>query len=115
MKIRNKVVGFVGPSGVGKTSFAIRLVRQHKFGLPLVATTRQRRADDDERYRYVSDATFLQMADNGIFLEWDKYSNYLFVIDYFRNGFVQGAHTDILALKLKKAKLCVNNFALAKD
>lgn len=78
MKTQSKVVCFVGPSGVGKTSFAKRLVEKHKFALPTVVTTRRRRSDDDARYLYVGESAFLEMVNSGSFLEWDKYSDYYY-------------------------------------
>lgn len=78
MKIRDKIVCFVGPSGVGKTSFATRLIKKHRFTMPIVATTRQRRLDDGNHYQYVSEQTFMEMISLNTFLEWDKYSNYYY-------------------------------------
>jgi guanylate kinase len=74
MKVYNKVVCFVGPSGVGKTSYAKRLVEKYGFALPTVVTTRQKRSDDDVRYMYVVKSTFVKMMNSGSFLEWDRYS-----------------------------------------
>lgn len=76
MRIKCRTVCLVGPSGVGKTSYARRLVNTRGFALPSVVTTRQRRSDDDGRYRYVTDPIFAKMVDSGQFLEWDKYSHY---------------------------------------
>lgn len=76
MNIQSEVVCLVGPSGVGKTSYAKRLMEKHGFALPSVITTRQRRSDDDGRYQYVIESVFAKMVDSGLFLEWDKYSNY---------------------------------------
>lgn len=76
MKTNKKVISFVGPSGVGKTSYAKRLIEKHDFVLPTVATTRCPRTDDSNHYLYVTEATFLKMAISDNFIEWDNYLNY---------------------------------------
>ena len=78
MRMQSKVVCLVGPSGVGKTSYAKRLVRKYNFAVPTAITTRQRRSDDGENYQYVSESIFLEMVNSGSFLEWDRYSNYYY-------------------------------------
>lgn len=78
MKTRGKVICFVGPSGVGKTSYTKRLIGKYNFGLPTVVTTRQPRSDDDGRYLYVTDPTFIEMVSSDYFLEWDRYSDYYY-------------------------------------
>ncbi|MBI3120149.1 MAG: guanylate kinase [Candidatus Kerfeldbacteria bacterium] len=75
---RGKVVCLVGPSGVGKTSYAKRLVETYSFRFPTVVTTRRARTDDGSHYEYVSEATFLTMRASGAFLEWDKYTEYYY-------------------------------------
>ncbi|MBI2024246.1 hypothetical protein HYT00_02580 [Candidatus Giovannonibacteria bacterium] len=78
MKAQNKIVSFVGPSGVGKTSYAKRLIEKYNFVAPTAATTRQQRSDDDGHYKYVTESTFFKMVNSGAFLEWDRYSNYCY-------------------------------------
>lgn len=72
------MVCLVGPSGVGKTSYAKRLVEKYGFALPTVVTTRQRRADDSEHYQYVTESTFVEMINSDSFLEWDRYLDYYY-------------------------------------
>jgi len=78
MKTRGKVVCLMGPSGVGKTSYAKRLVKKYGFALPTIVTTRQRRSDDGKNYQYVSEVIFLKMINSGSFLEWDRYLDYYY-------------------------------------
>lgn len=78
MKLQNKVICFIGPSGVGKTSFANRLAKKYSFVLPAVVTTRQKRLDDDGRYQYVNETAFSEMVNSNLFIEWDKYLNYYY-------------------------------------
>jgi len=73
-----KVICFVGPSGVGKTSYAKRLMKKYNFIFPSVVVTRKQRSDDDECYLYVNESTFIEMVNSGRFIEWDKYSNYYY-------------------------------------
>ena len=78
MSRNNKIICFVGPSGVGKTSFVNRLVQKYGFALPKVVTTRQKRIDDDGRYQYVNKSSFFHMIELNLFIEWDKYSEYYY-------------------------------------
>jgi len=73
-----KVVCFIGPSGVGKTSYIKRLMKNFCFFLPDVVTTRIPRTDDDQRYNYVSKEKFSAMIATGKFIEWDKYNTYYY-------------------------------------
>ena len=70
---KGSIICFTGPSGVGKTSYAKRLIEKYNFILPTIVTTRLKRTDDGENYMYVSEELFLQMLKNGSFVEWDKY------------------------------------------
>lgn len=76
--MNSKVVCFAGPSGVGKTSYAKRLIEKHNFTFPSVVTTRKQRSDDNECYQYVDESTFIEMVNSGRFIEWDKYSDYYY-------------------------------------
>lgn len=78
MKTISRIVCLVGPSGIGKTSYAKRLVNKHGFRLPIVVTTRKPRTDDEAHYQYVSESAFLEMIHLGEFLEWDQYTDYYY-------------------------------------
>ncbi len=70
-----KVVCFVGPSGVGKTSYINRLKNEFGFITPTIVTTRDPRQDDNSHYVYVNEASFRKMIKSGDFLEWDQYGD----------------------------------------
>lgn len=73
MKKQARVVCFTGPSGVGKTSYANRLMRKYGFAQPIIATTRKKREDDNQYYHYVTESVFSKMVRSNSFLEWDNY------------------------------------------
>jgi guanylate kinase len=76
--IMKKIVCLVGPSGVGKSSYARRLRRYLNLEQPVVVTTRSPRNDDSEQYRYVTEVIFKEMVEEGLFLEWDQYRGYFY-------------------------------------
>ncbi|MEK7527284.1 MAG: hypothetical protein AAB537_02650 [Patescibacteria group bacterium] len=111
MKARSKVVCFVGPSGVGKTSYAKRLVEKHNFTLPTVVTTRQQRSDDDgKHYLYVTESIFIEMINSGSFLEWDRYSGHYYgtplqsVEEMLNSGCYHGIVLDLTPDGCRKVK-----------
>ncbi len=67
-----KLVLIIGPSGVGKSVILRRLREKHRsLRFPRSATTRQRRpGEGDELYRFVSDAEFDRLIEEGKVLEW---------------------------------------------
>ena len=71
------LVLLIGPSGVGKTVLAHRLLGRHPdWALGRSATTRKRRpGEDDELYRFVTDEEFQMLEKAGEFLEWAKVHN----------------------------------------
>ncbi len=78
MKKQARVICLVGPSGVGKTSYADRLMRKYGFVSPIVATTREKREDDNQHYCYVAESVFAEMVSSNSFLEWDKYMEHFY-------------------------------------
>jgi guanylate kinase len=105
--METKIICLIGASGVGKTSYAMRLSRDFNYLLPDIVTTRKRRNDDDTRYFYVSEEEFNTKINHDEFLEYDKYTSYFYgtlrssviyaiddrvdgvVLDLTPNGFVQ--------------------------
>ena len=74
----NQIVCFVGPSGVGKTSYAKRLIEGFGFQTPTIVTTRKPREDDGPNCVYLSESEFLKMISDGKFIEWDCFNGYYY-------------------------------------
>jgi len=78
--VTGKLFIISAPSGAGKTSLARALIAGSKNVMMSIShTTRQRRAGevDGEDYFFVSQADFLSMVDEGVFLEYAQvYGNY---------------------------------------
>ncbi|OGX07178.1 MAG: hypothetical protein A2Z88_01980 [Omnitrophica WOR_2 bacterium GWA2_47_8] len=70
------LVAFIGPSGVGKTSFSNRLILEHGFAQADVAHTRPSRIDDGPHHHFVDDVTFSRLEQGGAFLEVDTFTSY---------------------------------------
>lgn len=71
------VVALVGPSGSGKTAITNELCDNHsdKFAVAQSTTTRERRDTEDENaYHFIDMDTFLEMKNNGDFLETTMYA-----------------------------------------
>jgi len=78
--VTGKLFIISAPSGAGKTSLARALIAGSKDVMMSIShTTRQRRAGEThgEDYFFVSQAEFLSMVDEGVFLEYaEVYGNY---------------------------------------
>lgn len=73
MKPRGMLVVISGPSGVGKTSVAKRLLENPEFARAVTATTRAPRPGvevDGVDYRFLDEAAFRAGVSRGDFLEW---------------------------------------------
>lgn len=77
---RHKIVIITGPSGVGKTTITIALLKKLKKWKPSVTfTTRAKRKDvaEDKIIHYVTPADFKKLINQNAFIEWAKvYGDY---------------------------------------
>lgn len=95
------VICLVGPSGVGKTSYIRRLIKENKFSLPIIYTTRAPRLDDTISYQYVDDPAFDHLIESEQLLEFDAYNGYRYgtslpsFIQDLTNVNVQGIAIDV--------------------
>lgn len=69
------LVAFIGPSGVGKTSFSKRLINAYGFIRAHIAHTRKPRTDDDDCYTSLTLDEFRTQERMGAFVEVDIYNN----------------------------------------
>ena len=80
INVKGKLFIVSAPSGAGKTSLARALIEQDdSVKMSVSHTTRARRAAevDGQDYFFVSKNEFLQMAEDGVFLEYaEVYGNY---------------------------------------
>ena len=77
----NKLLILAGPSAVGKTTVALRImdIEPSKFELVRSATTRAPRGDgNDSEYIYLSDSDFRRSLKNGEMLEYTEYGEFLY-------------------------------------
>lgn len=77
MKPRPKVFIISGPSGVGKTTIAKRILAEVEGIQKTVSSTTRRRRGEDESsdYRFITRKKFLKLVEEGAFLEWAQVLN----------------------------------------
>ena len=69
-EMKKEILILAGPSAVGKSTVAERILASGEFSLVRSFTTRERRGDGhDGEYFYVTDDTFSRMAEEGAFVE----------------------------------------------
>ena len=67
------IICLVGPTGSGKTTIVHSLMKRDHFARPHTTTTRKRRQGESESYRFVSRNEFVEMKEQGAFLETTVY------------------------------------------
>ncbi len=73
------VVCLVGPTGSGKNAIAKVLSDEYGMGKPATATTRPRRAgEEDSNYHFLTEEAFIKEVQSGKFLETTVYSGHHF-------------------------------------
>ncbi len=76
----NNIIVISGPSGSGKSTLIRRLLKKHPeivFSTSHTTRTKRVREVEGRDYYFVSKKQFLEMADNGEFVEWAQvYENY---------------------------------------
>lgn len=70
------VVCLVGPTGVGKSSYAQRLVDEHGYRSCRIYTTRPNRQDDRAHITCITLQTFQRIHDQGGLLECDMFQQF---------------------------------------
>lgn len=71
-----KLIVLSGPGGVGKSTIVMELKKMEHFFFSVSATTRVPRNGeiDGVAYHFVSDTTFQEMINDGVFLEWAEFA-----------------------------------------
>jgi guanylate kinase len=103
-----KLVIVIGPSGVGKSSFIDRILREEKRLKDLTTyTTREMRKGEKEGdpYHFVPRARFEELVDQGFFVEWANVHGQLYgtpwdqIRDSWKSGMVVIMDIDVQGAK----------------
>lgn len=73
--MKNLLLVFSGPSGVGKGTIVDELIKRGNFSMSVSCTTRKPRVSEKngEQYFFISHERFKQMIDGGELLEYDEH------------------------------------------
>lgn len=113
----NKMIILVAPSGGGKSSMLERLLREDGRLLDVITyTTRPMRAGEQEgqHYHFVSTERFLELRDQGFFVEWAKVHSSLYgtPLDQIKKAWADGLAV-IMDLDVQGATTCKSRFSQA--
>ncbi len=78
------IIGFLGPSGAGKTTLMFEMIRRHpdRYGLVTSLTTRPSRGPDDDRvFRRASHGEIKRMKEAGELFQISEYAGNLYAND----------------------------------
>lgn len=63
-----RIIAIMGPSGAGKTTLGKKLVTRYNIAIPKHCTTRIKRDDDEDLYRYLNHNEYKELFENNQFL-----------------------------------------------
>lgn len=108
----------VAPSGAGKSTFLEQILQEEPRLVDVVTyTTRQMREGEREggTYHFVSHDEFIQLRDQGFFIEWARVHSNLYgtPIDQIERAWAKGLAV-IMDLDVQGARTCKKKFPQAK-
>ena len=90
-EMKKEILILAGPSAVGKSTVAERILASGEFSLVRSFTTRERRGDGhDGEYFYVTDDTFSRMAEEGAFVEQSEIAGHRYGTPRSEIGRIKG-------------------------
>lgn len=111
--MKQQMLILIGPSGVGKSTFLSQTLQDYdQFKDTITYTSRPMRKGESEGdpYHFVSEARFLELVDQGFFIEWAKVHDRYYgtpehqIFDTWDEGKIVIMDVDVQGAKTFKAK-----------